>query len=76
MIKRPKGASAARVCGVLMIKILNKCILSILVYNLFLDRQHAIFYIHRSISIYRYIGCLHELEIQIFKKYGDLIGRK
>ena len=34
-IKRPKGASAARVRGVLMVKILYECILSILVYNLF-----------------------------------------
>ena len=42
-IKRPKGAS------VLMVKILNKCILSTLVYNVFLDRQH-------NISIHRYIG--------------------
>ena len=25
-IKRPKGTSAARACGVLMLKILNKCI--------------------------------------------------
>ena len=32
-----------------------------LVYNLFLDRQ-------RIISIHRYIGCLHEIDIQIFKK--------
>ena len=37
-------ASAVRACGVLMVKILNKCILSILVYNLFLDRQRNIFY--------------------------------
>ena len=28
-IKRPKGASAARACGVLMVKILNKCTLTI-----------------------------------------------
>jgi len=35
MIKRPKGASAAKDLGVLMVKIQNKCILSILVYNLF-----------------------------------------
>ena len=26
-------------------------------------------------SIHRYIGCLHEIEIQFFKKYG-LIGRQ
>ena len=31
--------------------------------------------IHRNISIHRYNGCRHEIEIQIFKTY-DLIGRK
>ena len=41
-IKRPEGASAARVFGVLIVKILYKCRLSILVYNLFLDRQRNI----------------------------------
>jgi len=30
-------SSRLRACGVLMVKILNKCILSILVYNLQLD---------------------------------------
>jgi len=43
-IKRPTGVSAARARGVLMVNILNKCILSILVYNLFLVRQHDILY--------------------------------
>ena len=43
-IKRPMGARASRARGVLMVKILNKCILSILVYNLFLDRQRNILY--------------------------------
>jgi len=43
-IKKPKGASAARARGVLIVNILNKCILSILVYNLFLDRQCNILY--------------------------------
>ena len=38
------GASAARACCVLMVKILTKCILSTLVYNLFLDRQRNILY--------------------------------
>jgi len=52
MIKRPKGAGAARACGALMVKILH--ILSILVYNPILDRQ-------RNISIHRYTGCLHEI---------------
>ena len=32
--------------------------------------------IHHNISIHQYLGCLHELEIQIFKKYDYLIGRK
>jgi len=58
-----------------MVKILKKCILSILVYNLFLDRQRNILY-YRNISIQRYIGCLHEIEMQIFKKYSYLIGQK
>ena len=35
---------AARAHGVLMVNILNKCILSILVYNLFLDRNRNILY--------------------------------
>ena len=39
-----EGACAARARGVLMMKILNKCILSILVYNLVLDRQRHILY--------------------------------
>ena len=34
-----------------------------------LDRQH-------NISIHWYIGCLHGIEIQIFKKFGYLIGWK
>ena len=37
----------------------DKCILSSV--NLFLDRQ-------RIISIHRYIGCLHEVEIKFVKK--------
>ena len=74
-IKRPQGASAARVCGDLMVKTLNKCILSILVYNLYLDRHHNIL-VHRNISINWNIGCLYEIEIQFLKKYGYLIGQK
>ena len=27
-------------------------------------------------SIHRYIGCLHEIEIHVFKSYGYLIRRK
>ena len=61
-IKRYMGASAARARDVIMVKILNKCIPSILVYNLF-QTDSAIVYIHRNISIHRYIGCLHETEI-------------
>jgi len=49
-----------------MVKILNKCTLSISVFILFLDRQRNIF-IYRNIPIHWYIGCLHEIEIQIFK---------
>ena len=52
--------------GVLIVKILNKCILRILVYNLFLGRQRNII-IHRNMSIQRYLDCLHEIEIQLFK---------
>ena len=63
----PKDASAGRAHGVLIVKKLNKCTLRILVPNLFLDRQ-------RIISIHWYLGCLHETEIQIFKKYG--LGEK
>jgi len=43
-IKGSKGASAARAFVVLMLKILNKCILRILVYNLFSDRQCTVLY--------------------------------
>ena len=78
-----------------MVKILNTCILSILVYTnctiyiiifIFILFIHIIVYIprniyiqrnisiHRNISIKRYIGCL-EIEIQIFKTDGYLIGR-
>ena len=34
-ISRPKGVGVARVRGVLIVKKLNKCILNILVYDLF-----------------------------------------
>ena len=69
---RLRGLRATRDYGVLMVKILNKCILSILVYNLFF-RQTAQYFIliQRNNSIHRYIGCLHEIEIQIFKRYGE-----
>ena len=36
-------SSGWRTRGILMVKILNKCILSILVYNLYLDKQSLIF---------------------------------
>ena len=71
MIKRLKGESAARTGGILMMKILNKCSPSILVYNLFIDIQSNIS-IHCNISIHWYIGCLYEIEIQIFKKKAQL----
>jgi len=50
-----KGASIERTRGVLIVKKLNKCIVSILVYNLFLNKQRNLFY------IYGYIDCLHEI---------------
>jgi len=60
MIKRHPGTIVSKARDVLMVKILNKCILSILVYNLFLDKQRNILYTPQYISIHRYIGCLHE----------------
>jgi len=42
----PKSTSATRVRGVLIVKKLNKCILNILVYNLFLDRQYPAWYLN------------------------------
>ena len=54
---------------VLILKILNTCTLSILVYNLF-------FHIQRNISIHQYFSGPREIEIQIFKKYRDPIGWK
>jgi len=76
-----------KACGVLIVMILDTSTLSILVYNLFLDRQRNISihcYItihhnisrHHNISIHRYIGCLHKIEIQIFKKFSYLFGGK
>jgi len=67
MFSAKQGHYWLRACGVLMVKILIKCILSILVYNLFY-RQTAQ-YFHT-----RYLGCLHENDIHFFKKYGYLIG--
>ena len=55
-INIPKGARAARAHCVLIVKKLNKCTLSFLVYNLFLDRQ-------RIVSIHRYLSCLHEIHV-------------
>mgnify|MGYP006890633018 CR=1 FL=1 len=48
-IMMPRGTRAARACDVLMVKILNKCTLSILVYNLFY-RQTAQ-YFHTPVSM-------------------------
>ena len=53
-----------------MVKILDKCILSILVYNLFLDIQRNIVYTPQYSHTPVYIGCLHEIEIKIS------VGRK
>ena len=55
-IKRPKGASAARVRGVLMVKILYECILSILVYNLFLQTDSAIFPYTGILAVRKFLG--------------------
>ena len=60
-VRRPNGASTAKAYGVLMVNILHKCILSILVLILFLDR-------HRNGYIHRYNGCYREIEIQICQK--------
>ena len=38
--------------------------------------HHKVLDIHRNIFIHRYISCLHEIEIQIYNKYGYLIGLK
>ena len=38
--------------------------------------HNAIFYIHRNISIHRYIGCIHVIEIHFFQRHCYLIGRK
>ena len=40
------------------------------VYSIFSQSDSAIFRTHRTISLHRYIGCLHEIENQFFKKYG------
>ena len=58
-IKKPEGTSAARARDVLIGKKLNKCTLSILVANLFLDTLC-------NISIHWYLSCLHEIEIHFF----------
>ena len=56
-----------RAHGVLMVKILNKCILGISVCDLVYRQIYsAILYIHRNISIHRYIGCRHEIEFKFY----------
>jgi len=62
-------------CGVFMVSILRKCFLSILVYNLYYRQTSRYFHTPQYLNTW-YIGCLHEIEIQMFKKYGFLIGRK
>ena len=66
-IKRPKVASKANAHDFLKMKIRIKCILSTLAFNLFLDIQRKTI-LHSTISIHRYICCLHEIAIQIFIK--------
>ena len=48
-IMMPRGTSAARARDVLMVKILNKCIQSILVYNLFY--RQTVQYVHTPVSM-------------------------
>ena len=67
-----KGASAARDRSVLIVKQLNKCTVKFFVSNLFLDRQHPVWYRNNDPKT----SCLHEIEIQIFRKYYFFIGRK
>ena len=55
-IKRPKDASAARARGDLIVKILKTCILSTLVYTLFLVNQTAQYFVH--IALFPYTGIL------------------
>ena len=60
--------------GVLIVKKLEKkCILKSLVSNLFLDRQHPVWYLNNLDTI---TSCFHEIAIQNFKTYGALICRK
>jgi len=51
-MKTPKGEKAERARGFLIVKILNKCTLSILVYILFLERQCS-FYLLLGILLIR-----------------------
>ena len=60
-------SSQLRGRGVLMVKILTKCTLIILMYNLFLDRQRNIVYTPQNFQTPIYWLCWHELEIQIQK---------
>ena len=64
--------------GLLMVKTVNKCTLNSLVSDLFCDRQRMAkssilviknISIHRNISIYQYIRCLHEIDIQNTAEY-------
>jgi len=63
-IKMQKDANAARARRVLIVKILNKLLYAYKCIIYFLEYIP----IYRNISIHRYFGCLHEIEIQIFKK--------
>jgi len=59
--------SAARARGTIMVKILNKCILSISMYNLFLDRERNILYTSQYFHTPVY-WLPYEIEIQLFTK--------
>ena len=69
-IKRRKGATAVRACGVLIVKILNKRLLSMLVYNLF--HKQTVQYFHTPVSWPS--SC--NRNSYFFKKYCYLIERK
>ena len=60
-IKRPKGMSAARARGLLIVKTLNKCILSSLVSNLFLDRQ-SMYFCTQAKPCHAYYSCISRCE--------------
>ena len=75
-----------KACGVLMVMILDTSTLSILVYNLFLDRQrnisilhnisiHCNISIHHNISIHCYITIHHNISIHCYITIHHNISR-